>query len=110
MILDYINTYSDTKIRFYASDMKIYIDSDAAYLVAPKAKSRILGFYYLSNNTTQKLNGPVLVECKLLKHVVTSSAEAEITGIFYNTQTAIELKTNPQCSRSSTSCCASKNR
>ena len=49
MLLDYLNTYSKAKIRFYASDMKLFVDSDAAYLVAPKAKSRISGYYYLSN-------------------------------------------------------------
>ena len=93
MMLDYINTFPNAKIRFLASDMKLYVDSDAAYLVAPKAKSRISGYYYMSDITpTPKLNGPVLVECKLLKHVVTSAAEAETAGLFYNAQTAIELK------------------
>ena len=91
MLFDYLNTYPNAKIRFYASDMKLYIDSDAAYLIAPKAKSRIAGFYYLSNISNEstpkpKLNGPVLVECKLLNHVVTSAAEAETAGLFCNAQ------------------------
>ena len=38
MLFDYLYTYPNAKIRFYASDMKLYIDSDAAYLIAPKAK------------------------------------------------------------------------
>ena len=97
MLLDYLNTYSKAKIRFYASDMKLYVDSDAAYLVAPKAKSRISGYYYLSNicpNDKPKppLNVPVLVECRLIQHVVTSAAEAETAGLFYNAQSAIQLK------------------
>ena len=49
MLFDYLNTYPDAEIRFYASDMKLYVDSDAAYLVAPKAKSRISGYSYLSS-------------------------------------------------------------
>ena len=77
--------------------MKLYVDSDAAYLVALKAKSRIAGYYYLSDVCPDtpprpKLNGPVLVECRLLNHVVTSSAEAETAGLFYNAQSALYLK------------------
>ena len=96
MLLDYLNTYPNAKIRFYASDMKLHIDSDAAYLVAPKAKSRIAGFFYCSNKTTPQspqpfLNGPVHIECRVLRHVVTSAAEAETAALFYNAQTALEL-------------------
>ena len=92
MLLDYLNTFSDTKIRFYASDMQLFVDSDAAYLVAPKAKSRIAGFFYCSNSTVSPpLNGPIHVECKILRHVVTSATEAETAGLFFNCQTAIYL-------------------
>ena len=48
-LLDYAATYPDTKLRFYASDMILYVESDAAYLVQPNAKSRIAEFFYLSN-------------------------------------------------------------
>ena len=92
MILDCLNTYPHAKIGFFASDMKLYIDSDAAYPVAPKAKSSIAGFYYLSNTTNPKLNDPILVEYRLLKRGVTSAAESETAGLFYNTQTAVDIK------------------
>jgi len=96
MLLDYLATYPNAKVRFYASDMQLHIDSDAAYLVAPKAKSRIAGFFYcssanLSPTTPPPLNGPVHIECRVLRHVVTSAAEAETAALFYNTQTALEL-------------------
>ena len=96
MLFDYLNTYPNAIIRFHASDMKLYIDSDAAYLVAPKARSRISGYYYMSdicntNKPTPKLNGPILVECRLLNHVVTLAAEAETAGLFYNAQSADHL-------------------
>ena len=42
-LLDYCCTYTDSKIRYYASDMVLWVDSDAAYLVLPGAKSRIAG-------------------------------------------------------------------
>ena len=92
MLLDYLNTHPHAKIRFYASDMKLYIDYDAAYLVVPKSKGRIDSFYCLSNITNPKLNGPILVEYRLLKRVVTSAAESETAGLFYNTQTAVDIK------------------
>ena len=43
-LMDYLSTYPNTFLRFHASDMILHIDSDAAYLVLPKAKSRITGF------------------------------------------------------------------
>jgi hypothetical protein len=48
MLLDYACTYTNAKIRYYTSDMVLHVDSDAAYLVLPNAKSRIAGHYYLS--------------------------------------------------------------
>ena len=73
--------------------MQLIVDSDAAYLVAPKGKSRIAGFFYCSSPTVSPpLNGPIHVECKILQHVVTSAAEAETAGLFFNCQTAIYLK------------------
>ena len=44
MLLDYLNTYPNITVRFNASDMHLYVDLDAAYSVAAKAKSRIKYF------------------------------------------------------------------
>ena len=72
------------------------MDSDAAYLVLPYAKSQIAGFYHLTNHfSTQSptfRNCPILVECKTLKHVVTSAAEAETSALFHNAKTAIPIR------------------
>ena len=69
-LLDYANTYPNIFIRYHANDMILHIDSDAAYLVAPKAKSRIAGFYHLTNHPshcqTPQRNGAIMVECKTL--------------------------------------------
>ena len=98
MLLDYLATYPNAKIRYHASDMVLHVDSDTAYLVLPKARSRIAGYFYLSKeclNTITKspiINGSVLVECKVLKHVVSSAAEAETGGLFHNCQTAIMIR------------------
>ena len=79
--------------------MVLHVDSDAAYLVLPNAKSRIARHYYLSTNPPSPpappqpaRNGPILTECKTLKHVVASAAEAETGGLFYNGQTIIPIR------------------
>ena len=69
MLLDYLHTHPNVTIRYYKLDMILYLDSDAAYLVAPKLKSRYAGFYYLGNKytlaslQTTNLNGGVHIEC-----------------------------------------------
>ena len=99
MLMDYLSTHPQAKIRYKASDMQMYVDSDAAYLVAPKSKSRIGGYFYLSNQYNKHdktpsppLNGPIHIEYQVLKHVVTSAAEAETSGIFLNIKTAIWIR------------------
>ena len=95
-LMDYLATYPNAYIRYHASDMILHIDSDAAYLVLPEAKSRIAGFYQLTNtarpNTPSFTNGPLLVECKTLRHVVSSAAEAETSALYHNAQNAIHIR------------------
>ena len=94
--MDYVQTYPNAYIRFYTSDMILHVDSNAAYLVATKARSRIAGYFHLLDhpNITKhpKLNGTILVECKTLRHVVSSSAESEVAGIYHNSGIAIPVR------------------
>ena len=57
-LMDYLHTYSNTYLRFYASDMVLHVDSDAAYQVLPKSRSHIAGFYMLSDHP-QKTSNPI---------------------------------------------------
>ena len=78
--------------------MILHLDSDAAYFGAPKSRSRVAGYFYcgqhynknVTPNTT--LNGPTHIECKILKYVVASAAEAEPAGLFHNCQTAVHIR------------------
>ena len=45
MLMDYLHTHPNVRLRYHKSDMQLHIDSDAAYLVAPKAKSRVAGYF-----------------------------------------------------------------
>ena len=63
--------------------MVLHIDSDVAYLVTPQSKSRIVVFYYVSNNGgLPSLNGGMLLEFKTLRRDVASAAEVEVAGVF----------------------------
>ena len=98
MLLDYMATYPNARMRFVAGTMQLLVESDAAYLVLPNAKSRFAGHYMLAskpnihNQHKSPLNAPILIECKTIKNVVCSAAEAECGGIFYNGQMAKTLR------------------
>ena len=76
--------------------MQLFIDSDAAYLVLPNAKSRIVGCFYLlltsPANQELILNALILAICKTPHTVVASAAESETTGMFINAQLIIPTR------------------
>ena len=97
-LLNYVATYPNAKICFTKIDMILYINSDAAYLVLPNARSRYAGHFYLSNKTQNPTcprlprNNPIHTECKGIHSVVASAAEAETTGVFGDSQIAIPIQ------------------
>ena len=81
-------THPNSHITFHASDMTLKCDSDAAYLVAPKARSRSGGCMHLGNHciNTQIINAPIMVIATILKMAVGSAAEAENTALYHCAQ------------------------
>lgn len=81
-LLNYAATHPDAAIRFYGSDMILYVHSDASYLSEPNARSRVGGYFYLGNKTEPpekaKPNGPIHVESRIMKHVMAAASEAEV--------------------------------
>jgi hypothetical protein len=77
--------------------MQLKIHSDASYLSEPKAKSRIGGYFYLGNNKNcpnkPLSNGPLLCHTTVLKHVVSSVAEAEFGALFVNAKEGTVTRT-----------------
>ena len=95
-LLDYAYTYAKVFVRFYASDMQLEVDSDAAFLVLPNSKSRIDGYFRLLHHQNSPHcchvdNGPILVEVLTVKSVLTSAAEAETHGVFHNAKLVLPL-------------------
>ena len=90
--MDYMWTHPDAVICYYASDMILQVHSDASYLTAPRARSRVGGHFFLGMLPVAGqpifLNGAIHVEAGILKHVAASAAEAELGGTFVNAQRA----------------------
>jgi hypothetical protein len=95
-LLNYCNMHPETKIRYHASDMILHTHSDASYLSENEAKSRAGGFFYMgdTNKNDKKLtNGAILIVSKVIKHVMSSVAEAEIGEVFINAKEGAVLRT-----------------
>ena len=88
--LNYCATCPDAKIRYCASDMKLWIHSDASYLNEPEGKSRYGGYHFLGSNGEQTINNaPILAIAKILKNVMSSAAESELGAIFHNAKEGV---------------------
>ena len=95
--MDYVFTYPKGYIIYVSSDMILELDSDAAYLIAPKARSTVAGYYHITEDPsiTQHpiFNGSIHVECKTLHHGLSSAAEAEVGRVFHTSQVVIPIRT-----------------
>jgi hypothetical protein len=73
-LLNYCATHPNPKIWYHASDMALKIHSDASYLSAPKARSRVGGHFFLGNYSTSANpnmhNGALFTIAGLIKHVM----------------------------------------
>jgi hypothetical protein len=95
-LLNYAATHPDAAVRFHASDMILYIHSDASYLSEPKARSRVGGFFYLGHNNeppdTKQPNGAIHIESRIMKNVMAAASEAEIGALFHNGQEGAHIR------------------
>jgi hypothetical protein len=96
-LLDYCSNHPEYTIRYFASDIQLKIHSDASYLSDPKAKSIISGYFYSDNKTDSPnkslSNGPLLCHTTVIKHVVSSVAEAEVGALFVNSKEGTVTRT-----------------
>ena len=90
--LNYCATNPDASIIFRRSDMILTLDSDAAYLNAPKARSRAGGYHYLENRDGKLFNGPIYILAKVIKAVMSAASEAECGALFMNAQQAVPMR------------------
>lgn len=91
-LLDYVAWYPNATICIHTSNMILNIDPDVAYLVLPRAYSRLTIHFSLSSKPAPNWlvlpNRPILIEYKTIWHVITSAAEAETADLFHDATTA----------------------
>ena len=99
MLMNYVYTYPDAKIRYYVRNMQLYINSGVAYLVLPKARSRGAGYVYINDEITNtdtipkpKNNGPILIDYQTIKGVIPSVVESEITIVHLNCKDSTSIQ------------------
>jgi hypothetical protein len=85
-------THPEAEIIYRASDMIITINSDAAYQVAAKSRSRASGYRYLGNLDGKLFNGTISILAKIVKSVMQSAAEAECGGLYMNAKEAVPMR------------------
>ena len=78
---------------YYGSKIILVVDSDAVYLVMSQVKIDITSYFQIANSL-KKILSPlpsrvILVEYKILHHIVSSATKAEIARVFYNIQVTI---------------------
>ena len=98
--MDYTHSHHDAIICYHASDMQLHIDSDASYLVLPKARSRGAGHFYFSHkiDTTHSIPAPtpiglILTKCVTLRNVMSSADETEVGTVHQNRKVAVPIIT-----------------
>ena len=97
-LLDYAATCPNVVIHYHVRDMILCGDTDAAYLVLPKARICIAGHFYLSDHPPPtdmpkpKLNVTTLTVYQTLKNLVASAEEAETGGMFLKRHTMVPIR------------------
>jgi hypothetical protein len=94
-LLNYCASHPEATVRFSASKMILNVHSDASYLTEAEARSRAGGHYFMSDTvqtTPKQHNGAVHTVCGILRHVMSSAAEAELGALFVNGKEATVLR------------------
>lgn len=91
--LNYGSTHPDAIICYHARHMIFHIQRNALYLSNSQAQSCDGGQHFLGNKTNTRMNGPIPALAKMLCHVISSAAEAELAAIFHNAKRATPTRT-----------------
>ena len=91
--IDYASTHPDSIVTYHVSNMVLAGHSGASYLSELKSRSRAGRHFFLSNNTEYPANnGSVLTVANIIKAVMSSAAEAELSTLFLNFSKAIPTR------------------
>ena len=92
-LLDYIATYPNDGITYRASNMVLAAHSDASFLTEPGSCSRAGAHIFLSeNDPIPRNNGPTLTLSTMVKFVMASAAEAELSALYLTARELVPLR------------------
>jgi hypothetical protein len=99
--LNYCATHPEAEIIYRASDMILTIDSDAAYQVAEKSRSRASGYHYLGNSDGKLFNRAIFILAKIICNAISSRSRMwrtiyECKRSSTNANSSIEELNHPQ--------------
>ena len=92
-LLDYCATCPDDGILYRSSYMILAAHSDAGFANETKSRSRAVAHIFLSeNDSIPRWNGPLLTIAQIMRYVVLSAAEAEMTALFLMAKEMVPLR------------------
>ena len=95
MLMYYCAIYPFSIIHFHPSDMILYVNIDAAYLITSSTKSRTAGYYFLSSDPSKThipSDAPFHILCRFFKQLVDSADKAKTAVVFFNAQESIFIQ------------------
>ena len=91
-LLDYCATYPDNGILYQSSYMIPAAHSDAGFANGIKSRSQAVAHIFFSeNDSIPRWNGPLLTIAQIMRYVVSSAAEAEMTALFLTANEMVPL-------------------
>ena len=91
LFLDYTASQDEAVVTYHSSDMVLACHSDASYLSKPGARSRVGGYFLLSNDANMPANNSAVFNItQIIKAVMMLAAEVEIGVI--NAREAVPQK------------------
>jgi hypothetical protein len=93
-LLNYIATHPNAGLQYHTCDMILTVHTGASYPSIAGGISRAAGHFYLTNqNNANFNNGAILTLSAIIKHVMSSVSEAELSTLFYGCKMAAPLRT-----------------
>jgi hypothetical protein len=90
-IMDYLATQEPAVLTYHKSDMVLAVHSDASYLNEEEARSQAGGHHFLSEDVPlPPNNGAIHNVAQIIKGVMSSAAEAELSAMYTNARKAGE--------------------
>ena len=92
-LIDYVVTYPTDGTTYFTSNMILAAHSDASFLSNSKLHSCAGSSIFLAeDDPILQLNGPVLTISQVIKFVMASAAEAELSALFITAREMVSLQ------------------